>query len=163
MNTVWTTVVYLLPQAATERSTVHPHSSPGADRASIKPCTDSTDALTHPLLRNLPSILFSPNSPNHPLIYYLTPLLTLFFIFHSPMVATRPKNKLSHPAAPVMTRTAKEKAGIKVKPRKKRVTKDETIRQLQARIAAMENPDEESPSREPLVSTTQLSSTQIRC
>ena len=33
--------------------------------------------------------------------------------------ATRAKNKLAHPAAPVMTKADKEKAGIKVKRRAK--------------------------------------------
>ena len=68
------------------------------------------------------------------------------------MVNTRIKNKVAHPAAPVMTKAAKEKAGIQPK-RPKRLTKAETIRQLQARIAALENPNEESPSQEPLVCT----------
>lgn len=72
------------------------------------------------------------------------------------MVDTRAKNKLTHPAAPVMSDAAKRKAGIKTKRRQKRVTKDETIRELQARIAALENPDEESFSKEPLVRTHQL-------
>lgn len=70
------------------------------------------------------------------------------------MVATtRLKNKLVHPAIPVMTEKAKEKAGIKAKRRPKKITKDETIRELQARIAALENPDEETTSKEPLVCT----------
>jgi len=51
-----------------------------------------------------------------------------------------------------MTVAAKQKAGIKTTQRRKRVTKDETIRELQARIASLENPDsEESFSKEPLV------------
>ena len=69
------------------------------------------------------------------------------------MVSTRPKNKTAHPAAPVMTKAAKERAGIKTKPTQRRVTKDQTIRELQARIAALENPDEEEFSRDPLVCT----------
>ena len=72
------------------------------------------------------------------------------------MVSTRTKNKLCHPAAPVMTNAAKEKAGIKTKRRQKRVTKDETIRQLQARIAALEDPDGDSFSQEPLVNIVLL-------
>ena len=73
------------------------------------------------------------------------------------MVSTRPGNKSAHPAAPVMTAAAKQKAGIKTTQRRKRVTKDETIRQLQARITALENPDsEESFSKEPLVCVTCL-------
>jgi hypothetical protein len=51
-----------------------------------------------------------------------------------------------------MTEAAKQKAGIKSKrPKKKKVTKDETIRQLQARIASLEDPTGESFSKEPLV------------
>ena len=68
------------------------------------------------------------------------------------MVATtHPKNKLSHPAAPVMTQAAKKKAGIKVKQRPKKATKDDTIQELRAHIAALENPDEGPFSKEPLV------------
>jgi hypothetical protein len=67
------------------------------------------------------------------------------------MVNTRPKNKEAHPASSVMTDAAKRKVGIKIKSRPKKITKDETIRQLQARITALENPDEDSPSKEPLV------------
>lgn len=69
------------------------------------------------------------------------------------MVSTRLKNKSTRPAIPVMTATAKQKAGIKTAKRRTRVTKDDTIRELQARIAALENPDEPegSFSKEPLV------------
>lgn len=67
------------------------------------------------------------------------------------MVATRSRNKATHPAAPVMTEAAKKKAGIKVKPRKKKTTKKATIKELQARLAALEDPDGEPFSKEPLV------------
>ena len=69
------------------------------------------------------------------------------------VVSTRTKNKLTHPAAPVMTDAAKRKAGIKIKTKShpKRMTKDQTIKELQARINALENPDEEPFSKEPLV------------
>lgn len=67
------------------------------------------------------------------------------------VASTRPKNKLTHPAAPVMTEAAKQKAGIKAKRRPKKATKDEPIRELQARIDALENPGEEAYSKEPLV------------
>lgn len=67
------------------------------------------------------------------------------------VVSTRTKTKLARPAAPVMTEAAKRKAGIKTKPPKKRVTKEATIKELQARLAALENPDEVSFSKEPLV------------
>lgn len=73
--------------------------------------------------------------------------------------ATRAKNKLAHPAAPVMTKADKEKAGIKVKRRAKRATKDDTIRELQAKLAALENPGEEPFSKEPLVRSLCASST----
>ena len=67
------------------------------------------------------------------------------------MVSTHPKNKTTHPAAPVMTPAAKRKAGIKVKLLAKRVTKDQTIWELQARITSLKNPHEEAFSKEPLV------------
>ena len=67
------------------------------------------------------------------------------------VTSTRAKNKLAHPAAPIMTEAAKRKAGIKHKQRPKRVTKDETIRELQAQIAALKNPEGETFSKEPLV------------
>jgi hypothetical protein len=71
-----------------------------------------------------------------------------------PMVAsTRAKNKNKHPAAPVMTEAAKRKAGIKAKQQPKKKTKDQTIRELRAQIAFLKNPEEESYSKEPLVST----------
>lgn len=67
------------------------------------------------------------------------------------MVSTHLKNKTAHPAALVMSRTAKQKAGIKMKPPQKQVTKDQTICKLQARIAALENPADEPFLKEPLV------------
>ena len=70
------------------------------------------------------------------------------------MVSTRTKNKLVHPAAPIMTEAAKQKAGIKTKCHPKKTTKDETIHELQAQIATLKNPREESFSKEPLVCTT---------
>jgi len=70
------------------------------------------------------------------------------------MVGTRQKNKNVHPATPVMTEAAKLKAGIpSVRRRTKKPTKDEQIRELQARLAALEDPDESATiSKEPLVS-----------
>ena len=73
------------------------------------------------------------------------------------MVSTRPKNKTTHPAAPVMTEAPKRKAGIKTKQRPKRATKDKTIWELRARLAAMEDPAAESFSKDPLVHATQPS------
>lgn len=67
------------------------------------------------------------------------------------MVSTRTKNKLAHPAAPVMTEAAKRKAGIKTKRRPKGPTKDETIRELQAQIAALKSTGEETFSKDPVV------------
>ena len=70
------------------------------------------------------------------------------------MVGTRTKNKSTHPAAPVMTDAARIKAGIPpAKRRTKKMTKDEQIRELQARLAATEYPDEATVvSKDPLVS-----------
>ena len=78
------------------------------------------------------------------------------------MVGTRPKNKGAHPGAPVMSDAAKVKAGIKpAKRRTKKPTKDEQIRQLQARLNALENPDQTVPiSNEPLVSLVSFFCTQ---
>lgn len=67
------------------------------------------------------------------------------------MVSTRAKNQNAHPAAPLMTEAAKQKAGINSKRRLKKVTKAQTIRELQARLSALENPGEELFSKEPLV------------
>ena len=72
------------------------------------------------------------------------------------MVTARTKNKKAHLAAPVMTENAKKKAGIKAKPRKAKTTKKESIKELFARIAALEDPDGEPFSKEPLVRTIQL-------
>ena len=72
------------------------------------------------------------------------------------MVSTRPKNKKAHPAAPVMSEAAKQKAGIPTKKRAKKVTKDDTIRELKARLAALENPGGELFSKEPLVRSLRL-------
>jgi len=70
------------------------------------------------------------------------------------MAGTRSNNKNKHPAAPLMTEAAKVKAGIPSgKRRTKKPTKDEQIRELQARLTAAENPHEAiAVSREPLVS-----------
>jgi hypothetical protein len=70
------------------------------------------------------------------------------------MAGTRVKNKTTHPAGVVMTEAAKLKAGIpSAKHRPKKQTKDDRIRKLQARLAAIEHPDEASAaSKEPLVS-----------
>lgn len=74
------------------------------------------------------------------------------------MVGTRSNNKNVHPAAPLMTEAARVKAGIPSgKRRAKKVTKDERIRELQARLAAAENPHEApAVSKEPLVSQRSL-------
>lgn len=87
---------------------------------------------------------------------YLALQPRLSFLQPPTMVSTRTKNKTARPAAPVMTERAKQKAGIKAKPRKKRVTKDQTIRELQARLAALQNPDEEAFSKDPLVCIASL-------
>lgn len=78
------------------------------------------------------------------------------------MVKTRPQNRNMHPAAPVMSKAAKVKAGIKpAKHHTKKATKDEQIHQLQAELAALKNPDQIAPvSKEPLVNFPSLSCTQ---
>lgn len=70
------------------------------------------------------------------------------------MAGTRSKNKNTHPAAPVMTDAAKIKAGIPPANRRvRKQTKNDQIRELQARLAAVEHPDEVTAvSKEPLVS-----------
>ena len=74
------------------------------------------------------------------------------------MVGTRPNNKNVHLATPLMTEAAKVKAGIASdKRRTKKGTKDKQIRELQARLAAAENPHEAiAVSKEPLVSKQSL-------
>lgn len=70
------------------------------------------------------------------------------------MVGTRKQNKDAHPAAPVMSKSAKIKAGITpAPPRNKRQTKDEQTCMLQARVDSLEHPDEAVViSKDPLVS-----------
>jgi hypothetical protein len=70
------------------------------------------------------------------------------------MAGTRPKNKTAHPAAPVMTNTAKIKAGIPTAKRQtKKISKADQIRELEARLATFEHPDDGNfISKEPLVS-----------
>ena len=69
------------------------------------------------------------------------------------MVGTRTKNKNTHPALPVMTDAAKVKAGLRPAKRQTKKTKAEQIRELEARLAAFEHPDDAtSVSKEPLVS-----------
>ena len=89
------------------------------------------------------------------LTHFVTHLFLSLF-----MVGTRPKNKTARPAAPVMSEAAKIKAGIPTKRRSKRQTKDDHIRELEARLAAFERPDEAAAavSKEPLVSRAILSS-----
>ena len=112
----------------------------------------SIQLITHLSIRvsQHPASLFIPTRVSqHP----ASPFIPTEYLLY-PMVSTRTKNKLAHPAAPVMTEAAKQKAGIKTKRRPKKATKDETIRELQAQIAALKNPGEESFSKEPLVCTT---------
>ena len=70
------------------------------------------------------------------------------------MVNTRARNKDIHPAAPMMSEAAKLKAGIiTTKCRSKKPTKAKEIRELQAKVTTLENPDDTNPtSKEPLVS-----------
>lgn len=116
------------------------------------------NGLPHPLTvldSLINSFLLATSTAQLLSLYFFspTPSTPFFQLSHSTMVSTRPKNKNAHPAAPVMTKAAKEKAGIKTKPTQRRITKDQTIRELQARIAALENPDEGEFSKEPLVRT----------
>ena len=67
------------------------------------------------------------------------------------MVSTHPKNKKVYPVVPVMTMAAKQKARIPVKQQLKKVTKDNTIRQLKAHVALLESLGGEPFSKEPLV------------
>ena len=76
------------------------------------------------------------------------------------MVKTRAKNQDAHPGAPLMTTAARIKAGITTtKRRTKKPTKDDQIRELQTRLAALEYPDDDAAavSKEPLVSLSSLS------
>ena len=53
-----------------------------------------------------------------------------------------------------MTEAAKVKAGIKpAQTRSKKITKDAKIRELEARIAELEYPEDPHPSKDPLVSS----------
>jgi len=80
-----------------------------------------------------------------------TPPTLFLSILYLVMVSTRAKNKTAHPAAPVMTNAAKRKAGIDVKQPPKKVSTAQTVRELLARINALENPQGKSFSKEPLV------------
>ena len=121
----------------------------------IKGLCTPTVTLIYPPPFLIPLLTPRPlDLPLIPLIYlcYLRALfLTLScFITHHTMVSTRTKNQFQHPAAPVMTKAAKEKASI-IKKRPKKATKDDTIQELQARLAALEDPNGEPFSKEPLV------------
>jgi hypothetical protein len=74
------------------------------------------------------------------------------------VVATRAKNKAARPATAVMTEKVKKKVGIKTTRHPKKLTKDQTIQELHAQIARLENPSEETFSKEPLVCTQKLPS-----
>jgi len=133
---------------------VHGQMAPFSDTPAypaIAPCSYklahiSPSLLTHPLIHllsrsfiHLSLYLFYPITP-------LPPPTTM-------ARGTRSSTKTARPAAPVMSNAAKVKAGITpAKPRSKRMTKDATIRELEARIAQLENPDDLHPSKEPLVS-----------
>ena len=119
----------------------------------------STISLPHP-----PSLILStPHPPGllHVHLIYPCYLLALFptlfylvLLYNVMPVSTRPRNRHVHPAAPVMTDAARERAGIQPKRRSRRITKNETIRRLQAQIHTLENLDGESFSNEPLVRST---------
>lgn len=147
-----------LSLTAPHNSMTPPYHLTGPHPASIKPSHTPTITIIYPQPHN--SFYFS-HSLNSFFSLYLCRLasqLTLYFpISHLTMVSTRTKNKTAHPAAPVMTEAAKQKAGIKTKRRPKKVTKDETIRELRARLAISEDPGADSFSKDPLVCTSQLS------
>lgn len=133
----------------------------GVNLVSIKPHYPSTMIpIISPLYLSFSPALALYHSPT-----YLSICTANTHSFHLPspdptmVTTTRTKNKHAHPAAPVMTKADKEKAGIKVKRRAKRVTKDDTIRELQAKLAALENPGEEPFSKEPLVRPLHVLST----
>lgn len=155
VNSAWADDVELPPAAA---CTVHPFSSAGAHPLVIKPRLASTVALIiYPPLQNPSLALFSPDLLYRFFIYLCYLALALFLLNSYPtMVTTRTKNKTAHPATPVMTEPAKKKAGIKAKPCKTKTTKKATIKELRARIAALEDPNGEPFSKEPLVHTAQL-------
>jgi hypothetical protein len=122
-------------------------------RTDIKMCRSSTVTLTLP-----PTSYLSFHSSTLPRYFIYrccpappTPTHSRSLSHPTMVAATRLKNKKAHPAAPVMTEAAKQKAGIKTNRRSKKLTKAETIRQLEARIAEFENPHEEALSKEPLV------------
>ena len=125
---------------------------PTSIKVSHTPAT-TTAFINPPLLIQL---LISSNLSYIILIYLCclpAPLPTLFFLVsYLTMVNTHIKNKVTHLAAPVMTKAAKEKAGIQPKC-PKRLMKAKTIWQLQTCIAALENPNKESPSQKPLLCT----------
>lgn len=131
----------------------------------IRPPHAPTVALTHQLSHYLSHYLFfiphtcSLHSPNPFFISLCYSALALFSFFYSTMVSTRGKNKVVHPAAPVMSDNAKRKAGIKTKARSRRVTKDQQIRELKAQVFALENPGSDPFSKEPLVCIIQCQTT----
>jgi len=108
-------------------------------------------ACTHINWHASPLASSPTNSPILP--FYLTnPPHTRFPLSIIMGRQTRQTNRTTHPAAPVMSEAAKVKAGITpAKPRAKRMTKEATIRELEARIAQLEKPDDAHPSKEPLV------------
>jgi len=150
---VWTQNTHM-PSVA-KHGTIHCHSSIATSPGNIKAFSNSSVIIILPLpsylLFCLPTLLHSFIHPCFPVLS----LSTCSQPFSNPtMVAsTRPKNKITHPAAPVMTEAAKQKAGIKTKRRSRKATKDETIWELQAHITMLENPGEEMFSKEPLVCT----------
>jgi len=120
-----------LPPTA-DHNAIHPRFSLGVNSTSIKLRCARLVALNYPLPTKPPT----PHSLNLFDRSYITPCYPalsptpFLFMFHPTMVSTRPKTKTAHPAAPVMTTAAKQKAGIKTVQRRKRVTKGKTIREL---------------------------------
>ena len=152
MNSVQTGIAHLPPTVNCNAG--HPCFPIRVNSVNIKQPYVPMVALIYPPPLDLLFALCSPNLPCHSFITHyptLTPTPSLL-IFHSTMViSTCTKIKLACPAAPVMNKATKQKAGNKTKPPKKWVTKEATIKELQAHLTALDNPDEVSFSKEPLV------------
>ena len=92
-----------------------------------------------------------------PIIYSIFHLLFFRTTAHSlvaiTVAETRCRNESAHPAAPVMTKATKVKAGINpAKPCKKRMTKEARICELKEEVVWLKHLDDAHPSKEPLVS-----------
>ena len=137
-------------KSSTIPTLLHPH-----PRLHPTPLTSNTPPTEQLLRFHLPRLLFCPILRFYCPALHPTPFSSILFALITLMVSTRTKNKTRHPGAADMTSAAKVKAGI-TRPRPKRVTKDVQIRELKARLAAIENPEAEPFTKEPLVCIVQL-------